>query len=438
MPIALRWRDCSHAQGGWLSSAIGKLCLVKPDTTVLPGPLMHLDLATILTLHPLSLTVGALCFLYLRFRSRRSRGLGKMAVAFLVLAAGSLLAGAGEQGLVDHATWTLFSLICGPTAYTLFFIGLMNLTTERPAGRWWWISVIPLTLAAVAVITQFHLVNLYRATVFLSAMGGYALASAALALSDPQKERLGSRYGLAGALIFKALIAFVTIGGIANPELVRLTPGSTFLVLILCQFAIAMFVLILVQERAEQRLIAQTETDSLTMIRNRHWLMERLPRQAPSGSAFLVIDIDHFKQVNDRHGHAAGDLVLKMVAQAMAMRLGESALFARMGGEEFGLYLANAAETEAIAIGEILRKTVESLEIAQDGVAIPETLSAGVAIARGEMSITRLIGRADEALYVAKRGGRNRVRLFEEDGIAAAGAAEVLPERMALLDHLTA
>ncbi len=57
-----------------------------------------------------------------------------------------------------------------------------------------------------------------------------------------------------------------------------------------------MFVLILVQERAEQRLIALTETDSLTRIRNRHWLMDRLPRQVPAGSGFLVIDIDHFKR----------------------------------------------------------------------------------------------------------------------------------------------
>ena len=64
---------------------------------------MHLDLATILILHPLSLTVGALCFLYLRYRSRRNRGLGKMAVAFLILALGSLIAGAGEQEMVHPA-----------------------------------------------------------------------------------------------------------------------------------------------------------------------------------------------------------------------------------------------------------------------------------------------------------------------------------------------
>jgi diguanylate cyclase (GGDEF)-like protein len=370
---------------------------------------MELDLATILILHPLSLTVGALCFLYLRCRSRRSRGLGKMALAFLVLAVGSLLAGAGEQGRIDYATWTLLSFVCGPVAYTLFFAGLLHLLTERPVGRWWWISCLPLVLALVALVTQFHLVNLYRATVFLSVMGGYALASAALALSDPQRERLGSRYGLAGALACKALIAFATIGAIARPDILPLMPASTFLVLILCQFGIAMCVLILVQERAERRLIALTETDSLTGIRNRHWLMDRLPRMAPAGSGLVMIDIDHFKQVNDRYGHAAGDQVLVAVAQAMAAALGEAAIFARMGGEEFGLFLPASSPEDCVAAAERLRATVASLVIEHEGVSIPVTMSAGGAVTPNARSMSRLVARADEALYAAKAAGRNRV-----------------------------
>ena len=375
---------------------------------------MHLDLATILILHPLSLTVGALCFLYLRFRSRRNRGLGKMAVAFLVLGLGSLIAGAGEQGVVDFATWTFVSFVTGPLAYTLFFIGLANLLTERPAGRWWWMLLAPVVLTVAAIVTQFHLVNIHRATVFLTAMGLYVLGSAAFALSDPQQERLGSRYGLAAALAFKALIALTTIAGIIFPETFRFPPAATFLVLILCQFAIAMFVLILVQERVEQRLIALTETDSLTRIHNRHWLMDRLPKPAPKDSGFMVIDLDHFKRVNDLHGHLAGDLVLKSAAQAMAARLGEGVYFARTGGEEFGLYLPRASEDEMLAIGEMLRQEVESLRVVYEGAPIPVTLSAGGSVASEEMSTKQLAARADHALYVAKRAGRNRVWLYED------------------------
>lgn len=381
---------------------------------------MQLDLATILTLHPLSLTVGALCFLYLRYRSRRSRGLGKMAMAFLVLACGSLLAGAGEQGRLDYAAWTFLSFVSGPVAYTLFFIGLLNLLTERPAGGWWWIVLLPIVLGIAALVTQFHLVNLYRASVFLSTMGLYALASGALALADPQREQLGSRFGLAASLFFKALIALATLVSIARPDLLPISPEITFFVLILCQFAIAMFVLILVQERAEQRLIALTETDSLTRIRNRHWLMDRLPRQVPAGSGFLVIDIDHFKAVNDQHGHAAGDHVLKMVAQAMAARLGEGAYLARMGGEEFGLYLPHASEPELLAAGEMLRQTIEGLTMPHEGLTIRVTLSVGGAVAHEAMSNKRLVGRADEALYAAKRAGRNQVHIHSVAAVPAA------------------
>eukprot|EP01032_Pedospumella_encystans_P000520 gene520-599_t len=147
-----------------------------------------------------------------------------------------------------------------------------------------------------------------------------------------------------------------------NPEVVRLTPAATFLVLILCQFAIAMLVLILVHERAEQRLIGLTETDSLTGIHNRHWLMDRLPRQA-------------------------------------------------------------------VATGDMLRKAVEELSLTHEGVPLKVTLCVGVAVASEVMSSKGLVARADEALYVAKRAGRNRVHLHDarltaspEAGMAAATA----------------
>jgi diguanylate cyclase (GGDEF)-like protein len=370
---------------------------------------MHLDLATILILHPLSLVVGALCFLYVRFRARRSRGLGKMAVAFLVLAAGSLLAGAGAQGVIDYETWTFWSFVSGPISYALFWVGLINLMEERPAGRGWFVLVLRVFLALLALVTRFHLDNTERSTVFLSVMGMFALASAWLVVRDRQREALQTRWGLAGALAFKALIAFATFLAISQPEFFPVTPPTTFMVLILCQFAIAMFVLILVQERAEKRLIALTETDSLTGIRNRHWMMDRLPRLALAGSALVIIDIDHFKQINDRFGHAAGDQVLIAVAQTMAASLGEDAIFARMGGEEFGLYLPASTEAAALAKAEVLRLAVEGLRIAHEGDVLAVTLSAGVSLTPDTRSMSRLVARADEALYAAKGSGRNRI-----------------------------
>ncbi len=372
---------------------------------------MHLDLATILTLHPLSLTVGTICFLYVRFRSRRNRGLGKMAAAFLVLAAGSLLAAAGDQGLVDYDTWTFWSFVSGPVSYALFWIGLINLMEERSADRGWFVLVVPVILTIGAYVTQFHRDNVTRATIFLSVMAISALACAWLVIRDRQQEALQTRWGLAGALILKVIIALATMLAVLFPELILVTPPTTFMGLILCQFAIAMFVLILVQERAERRLIALTETDSLTGIRNRHWMMDRLPRQAPVGSAYVVIDIDHFKRVNDRHGHLAGDHVLTSVAQAMTRFLGSAAILARMGGEEFGLFLPEASVDGALRTADELRRAISSLALQHEGTVIAVTLSAGVAVAPVPMSSTQLVARADEALYAAKRGGRNHVML---------------------------
>lgn len=397
--------------------------LLSQVVSVLPGRLMHLDLATILILHPLSLTVGALCFLYLRFGSRRGHGLGKMAVAFLVLAVASLLTGASEQGALAYATWTYTTTIVTPFAYVLMFVGLANVVTEERSGRLWWLLLVPVSIAVCAVITEFPLVRLYRGAVFLSCMGGSSAACAILVLSDPQRQKLTSRYGLAAAFAFKALTAMITFAALIVPDRIQVTPAAAFMVLILSQFATAMFVLILVQERAECRLIALTETDSLTGIRNRHWMMDRLPRQAPSGSAYVIIDIDHFKQVNDQYGHLAGDAVLTSVAQAMTRQLGRNAILARMGGEEFGLYLPAANEAEAMHTAEQLRALIGSLTISHDGTTIAVTLSAGVAVAPTAMSTMQLIGRADEALYAAKRSGRNRVVEARFDAAAVEGAA---------------
>ncbi len=410
-----------EAAGCVQQSAI--FALLSLVVSVPPGRLMHLDLATILILHPLSLTVGALCFLYLRFRSRRSRGLGKMAIGSLVLAAASVLAGASEQGVLAYATWTYTTSIVTPIAYVLMLAGLTNVVTEDRAGRVWWLLAVPALITIAAFLTEFPLVREYRGAVFLTCMGGFSAACGALVLADPKCQKLTSRYGLAAAFGFKALTAMATFGALLRPDAFQVTPAGAFLVLILCQFAIAMFVLILVQERAEQRLIALTETDSLTGIRNRHWMMDRLPRQAASGSAYVIIDIDHFKQVNDQYGHLAGDAVLTAVAQAMTDLLGEEAILARMGGEEFGLYLPDTSKVSVLQTAEHLRTRIASLTISHEGTTIPVTLSAGVATAPLPMSVTQLIARADEALYAAKRSGRNRVVEARFDAAAVEGAA---------------
>lgn len=174
-------------------------------------------------------------------------------------------------------------------------------------------------------------------------------------------------------------------------------------------------------DRAHRR---RSTLDPLTGLFNRNALEQRLseldgqPSSAEEGlsHALLLCDLDHFKQVNDRLGHAAGDAVLQDVAYTMraALRAGDSIY--RVGGEEILVVLPGAAEGGALEIAERLRVAVRE----RRPVGVSVTLSVGVAVSRlGPVDTDDLIARADAALYAAKAGGRDRVVLGgSEAGVA--------------------
>jgi len=154
--------------------------------------------------------------------------------------------------------------------------------------------------------------------------------------------------------------------------------------------------------------------DGLTGLRNRRWLDEMFPRQLERAArtsrpmALLLIDIDHFKTLNDQHGHLTGDAVLCRVCQSMALSLRPADLLARFGGEEFALLLPDTDADAAGAIAERLRAAIESETRQPSSTVPPVTISAGVASNQPGDTVASLIGRADQALYRAKRSGRNR------------------------------
>ncbi|MCK7595027.1 diguanylate cyclase [Pseudomarimonas salicorniae] len=180
-------------------------------------------------------------------------------------------------------------------------------------------------------------------------------------------------------------------------------------------------------ERERAALHRLAVTDELTGLYNRRFLDEYLRMQVPvarrrgSGLAFLSIDIDHFKSINDRFGHPAGDAVLRHVAAALRAASRSSDLPVRMGGEEFLVVAAEADLEGTIELAERLRRAVESIDLGALGIdpGLRVTVSIGVAQfgVHGEES-EGLIQASDEALYEAKRGGRNRVAVA---GARAAG-----------------
>jgi diguanylate cyclase (GGDEF)-like protein len=130
--------------------------------------------------------------------------------------------------------------------------------------------------------------------------------------------------------------------------------------------------------------------------------------------ALLMMDIDLFKSVNDTHGHAAGDEVIKAVAKALASHKRTSDIAARMGGEEFALLLPEATADAALAAAERLRKLVAGAAIVAEGKRIAVTISIGAsACAADTRTVEDLLNEADIALYAAKRGGRNRVCRYD-------------------------
>jgi diguanylate cyclase (GGDEF)-like protein len=167
-------------------------------------------------------------------------------------------------------------------------------------------------------------------------------------------------------------------------------------------------------EEAAKQAITVAETDQLTGIANRRKLLATIEQHvdlAHSGSVSLscaMIDIDHFKIINDRFGHGVGDRVLQTLAMTAKAALRAGDLIGRLGGEEFVVVLPDAAEDQAILIGERIRSAIEAIRI--DG--LPAiTVSIGVATCAPDSSAGELLARADAALYAAKRAGRNAIRL---------------------------
>ncbi|SES29330.1 diguanylate cyclase [Halopseudomonas bauzanensis] len=162
-------------------------------------------------------------------------------------------------------------------------------------------------------------------------------------------------------------------------------------------------------ERNLERLAA---TDPLTGLANRRAFlqgMERELRRAGQGladGALLVLDLDHFKSINDTYGHAAGDKVLIHLAQLMRSMLRQNDIAGRLGGEEFAVLLPDAGHERALAIAERLRLAIERSAIEHEGSIIVATASIGLASLQGE--VDEIFTLADEALYRAKNEGRNR------------------------------
>jgi diguanylate cyclase (GGDEF)-like protein len=173
--------------------------------------------------------------------------------------------------------------------------------------------------------------------------------------------------------------------------------------------------LLLCKQKDEARLRELATTDSLTGLANRHAFLgeadraHSLARRLRQPISFMMVDIDHFKKLNDRYGHAVGDTALRDFAQTAQSSLRAHDMLGRLGGEEFAVLMPATTLEDALEVAERLRMAVAAAQLDADGEPYTMTVSIGVCRLAADEAVSAALQRADKALYAAKRHGRNRV-----------------------------
>jgi diguanylate cyclase (GGDEF)-like protein len=206
---------------------------------------------------------------------------------------------------------------------------------------------------------------------------------------------------------------------------------------LLFTISIAFILLAMAKERTELLHRTAAMVDPLTGIANRRSFLQDAAQLAkrhsanPRPTAVLLIDLDHFKSINDRFGHALGDRALEIFAEAARQSIRSSDLLGRLGGEEFAAVLSDTSRDKAVAVAERIRASFAQAALEVDNRPLGATVSIGVVHCEGAaLDVPELLAQADQALYFAKENGRNRVEvaslemiLKRKDENAAAAAA---------------
>jgi diguanylate cyclase (GGDEF)-like protein len=175
-------------------------------------------------------------------------------------------------------------------------------------------------------------------------------------------------------------------------------------------------------EKARRELAVAAYTDPLTQLPNRRAFDRRAPEEFRNSGqdeaplAMAILDLDHFKDVNDEYGHLVGDDALRRVADRIEDAVRSTDFVARLGGEEFAILMPDTTDGEARTVAQRVRRVLEEMPVLTGEHRVEVTASVGVAARWEDDTLDSLLQRADEALYQAKERGRNRVELLEDSG----------------------
>ncbi len=321
-------------------------------------------------------------------------------------------------------------LLAGGTvlSLTLFGAGLSLLAGQPPPG--WLQMTLLLGLAVLAALapalwgTTAASRTLVAAMIVTSTLMALNMRGLIVTPRDGAERALSlAVVSLAGSCWLRGFLAFVAPGE-APPHLLHLPPLliSPYAVLYgVLPILVATLLLSVVNGRLRNDLNQRASIDELTGALTRRALREAVPAmlhleaQRDGAVALLMLDIDHFKDVNDRFGHASGDLVLRHAGKLLRDQLRGDALLARFGGEEFVVLVPVPDLRGARLVAERLREAVATTPWrAVDGRPMAVTLSAGVTLIGPREPLDAALRRTDEALYRAKNEGRNQVQVAME------------------------
>ncbi|MBR1219981.1 GGDEF domain-containing protein [Bradyrhizobium sp. U87765 SZCCT0131] len=383
---------------------------------------MSLDISTLYLVAALvAAMLGALLLFF--WRQERIPALGWWGTAYLL-------------GAVSIGAWVLIGArLGGPVLLAVNIIGFLACGMVWTAARVFHgrrPSVVGLAAGAA----------IWAATVFFAGEAPFldtvvsaaiVAAYAALTASELWSERRSTMRSRWPALVIPVLHGAVlmlpiALGGLLSSHDDAFQPNSVWVMifaieLVLYAVGTVFIIFMMVSDRTVRAHKAAASIDPLTGLLNRRGFSEAtarmIEREAKAGRpvTVMIFDIDHFKSINDRFGHPAGDEVLKLFAAVITANLRITDLIGRIGGEEFAAMLPCAID-ETVLAAERVRLAFAGCGIEVDDAPIDTTVSIGVAGGPADTELDVLLASADTALYRAKRGGRNRVEVAAEEPLS--------------------
>lgn len=356
---------------------------------------------------------------YSRAGGSKRDGMGKWAVAILLETLTWILVAA--RGAIPDVLSIIVANGFKAASHALILAAIYEFQ-RRQAPRWKYLVPVALTLVMAAILVD----DIRGRFIWGSLIYGFQMALIAHALLSDQETRAGRAWrllfgGIAMIVLVLGLRAAVALSGYSefaqpqNTAVPHLVQVISFVAVMATALLGSIGFVLMVKERTDREIMHLAMTDSLTQVPNRHALMEHaghaLARRSGSPLALLMIDVDHFKLVNDSHGHPAGDEVLRKVASLLAGRLRGHDLLGRYGGEEFCVIAPDTDTVGALTLAESLRETIASTPVATEYGELSITVSIGISHCPANVTreLKEVLAEADASLYTAKQTGRNKV-----------------------------